>query len=115
MEYLDRAKPSLKADVQLLSMFLLRLIEGQCVPDRKLNIETWSECEVASRAHKLIETSLPNTEPSPQSFADFEEADRNISLPESNILSLTDLGITSYANPLDGKEIDIFREDFDFT
>ena len=50
MEYLDRAKPSLKADVQLLSMFLLRLIEGQCVPDRKLNIETWSECEAVEHS-----------------------------------------------------------------
>jgi len=51
VKYLYRSKPSLKADIENLSTLLLQLIEQQCLLDRKLMLETWSESEIRSREH----------------------------------------------------------------
>jgi hypothetical protein len=132
VDCLHRSKPSLKADIKNLLTLLLQLIEQQCLPDRKLMLKKWSESEIRSGEHasrslkNLFEYldkedytsfltkqatpgfSPPDTELSPQSFDDSEEAD-DIAFLEPRILDLTDPCIV-YSE--DGKEMDNFREDF---
>jgi hypothetical protein len=136
VDCLHRSKPSLKANIENLSTLLLQLIEQQYLPDRKLMLKKWSESEIRSGEHAsrslkdLFEYSdekdytsfltsqatpgfsPPDTELSPQSFDDSEEADDSIALLEPRILDLTDPCIVYSDLVGDRKEMDNFGEDF---
>jgi hypothetical protein len=51
VEYLRHRYLSLKADIENLTSFLAQLIEDQCLPNRKLKLEMWSESEMGSGPH----------------------------------------------------------------
>jgi len=54
VEYLDSYRPSwpsLKADIQNLTSLLSPLIEDQCLPDQRLQLETLTNSQIASREH----------------------------------------------------------------
>ncbi|KAL5322924.1 hypothetical protein ACEPPN_010904 [Leptodophora sp. 'Broadleaf-Isolate-01'] len=51
VEHLDSYRPSLKADIQNLTSLLSPLIEDQCLPDQRLQLEMLTESQIVSGEH----------------------------------------------------------------
>ena len=51
VEHLDSYRPSLKADIQNLTSLLSPLIEDQCLPDQRLQLEMLTESQITSGEH----------------------------------------------------------------
>jgi hypothetical protein len=138
VEHLDSYRPSLKADIQNLTSLLSPLIKDQCLPDQRLQLETLTESQIASREHaarslkELFEHSddcssflteavysdlcQPDTEASPHPLMNLgEQADSSTALPGPVILDPDDPGITSYTEYVSSislEEMVRFDEDF---
>ncbi|KAH8772419.1 hypothetical protein F5882DRAFT_381432 [Hyaloscypha sp. PMI_1271] len=123
VEHLDSYRPSLKADIQNLTSLLSPLIEDQCLPAQRLQLEILTESQIASGEHTtrslkelfeysddyssfLIEIarsdlSQPNTEVSTDPLASFGgQAGGITALPSPYILNPDDLSITLYTDYL---------------
>jgi hypothetical protein len=136
---LDSYRPSLKTDIQNLTSLLSPLIEGCCLPDQRLKLETLSESQIAFGEHEtyslkelfeftdecssfLTEEALsdlpqPNTEASIHPLVSLgEQAGGSTTMPGLNILGPDDPSITSYTDYLlsdtGEDEMDRFGEDF---
>jgi hypothetical protein len=109
VEQLDSHRPSLKAEIQNLTSLLLPLIQDQCLPDRKLELEMLTRNQIVSgeqadRSLKELfefsddyssflteiarsDLSQPTTEASPDPLVSFrKQAKRSTALPSPHIL-----------------------------
>jgi hypothetical protein len=136
VEYLDSYRPSLKADIQNLTSLLSPLIEDQCLPDQKLQLEMLTESQITSGEHTtrslkelfecsddyssfLTEIARSNlsTEASTNALASFGgQAGGSAALQSPYILDPDDPSITSCTDyllsPTSWDEMDQFGEDY---
>jgi hypothetical protein len=135
VEHLDSYRPSLKADIQNLTSLLSLLIEDQCLPDQRLQLEILTESQITSREHttrslkELFEysddyssflteiASNLSAKASTDALASFGgQADGSTALQSPCILDPEDPSITSctdyLSSPTSWGEMDQFGEDY---
>jgi hypothetical protein len=135
----DSYRPSLKADIQNLTSLLSPLIEDQCLPDQRLQLEMLTKSQIGSGEHTTrslkelfeysdnyssfltevarSEISQSTTEASLSPLASLEEqAGGSTAWPGPYILAPDDPNITSCTDyllsPTSWEEMDQFGEDY---